>query len=86
MSDLQAELLGVVEHAIANHPRSLQVAAGPSELGHPCKARLAYKFAGAPEVNPNRRTPWKPIVADDAVPDDLLAEGERRARPDDPKE
>lgn len=62
MSDLQAELLGVVEHAIANHPRSLQVAAGPSELGHPCKARLAYKFAGAPEVNPNRRTPWKPTV------------------------
>ena len=60
--DRRDALLGVVEHAIANHPRSLQVAAGPSELGHPCKARLAYKFAGAPEVNPNRRTPWKPTV------------------------
>lgn len=62
MSDLQAELLGVVETAIANHPRSLQKAIGPSEIGHPCARRIAYKLAGAPEVNTTRLTPWKPTI------------------------
>lgn len=62
MSDLQAELLGVVENAIANHPRSLQQEIGPSEIGHPCARRIAYKLAGAPEVNTTRLTPWKPTI------------------------
>lgn len=62
MSDLQAELLGVIEHAIANAPRSLQKAIGPSEIGHPCARRIAYKLAGAPEVNTGRGTPWKPAI------------------------
>lgn len=62
MSDLQAELLGVVEHAIVNAPRSLQKAIGPSEIGHPCARRIAYKLAGAPEVNTGRLTPWKPAI------------------------
>lgn len=62
MTDLQTELLGVVEHAIANHPRSLQQAIGPSEIGHPCARRIAYKLAGMPEVNTGRLTPWKPAI------------------------
>ncbi|KAB2384733.1 hypothetical protein [Actinomadura montaniterrae] len=61
MSDLQAEMLGVIEHAIANAPRSLQKAIGPSEIGHPCARRIAYKLAGAPEVNTGR-VPWKPAI------------------------
>lgn len=62
MTDLQAELLGVVENAVANHPRSLQKAIGPSEIGHPCARRIAYKLAGAPEVNTGGRVPWKPTI------------------------
>ncbi|KAB2347315.1 hypothetical protein [Actinomadura rudentiformis] len=61
MTDLHTELLGVVENAITNHPRSLQTRIGPSEIGHPCARRLAYKLAGAPEVN-SRGVPWKPTV------------------------
>lgn len=62
MSDLQAELLGVVEHAVANHPRTLQQEIGPSEIGHPCARRIAYKLAGMPDVNTGNRTPWKPTI------------------------
>lgn len=61
-TDLHSELLGVVEDAIASQPRSLQKAIGPSEIGHPCARRIAYKLAGAPEVNTGRLTPWKPAI------------------------
>lgn len=65
MSDHEAihrELLGVVEAAIRNHPRSLQVRIGPSEMGQACRRRIAYKLAGAPEINGTDRTPWKPTI------------------------
>lgn len=38
-----------IRHAIANHPRSLQRAIGPSEVGIECDRRLAYKLLGHPE-------------------------------------
>lgn len=58
---LHTELLGVVENAITNHPRSLQTRIGPSELGQPCARKIAYKLAGAPETN-GGRVPWKPTI------------------------
>jgi hypothetical protein len=47
-----AELRWFIDHAITNHPRSLQVALGPSEVGEDCARRLAYKMLGTPEINP----------------------------------
>jgi hypothetical protein len=41
----------VIRDADANNPRSLQAAIGPSEYGHPCQRRIAYKTLGWPEVN-----------------------------------
>lgn len=61
MSDVRAELMAVIEDAITNHPRSLQRRIGPSEIGHPCDRRIAYKLAGAPEINQGR-IPWKPTI------------------------
>jgi len=61
-TDLHSELLGVIEDAIASQPRSLQKAIGPSEIGHPCARRIAYKLAGMPEVNTKRGIPWKPAI------------------------
>lgn len=60
-ADLHAELMGVVTNAITNHPRSLQKRIGPSEIGDPCARKLAYKLAGAPEIN-QRSVPWKPTI------------------------
>lgn len=34
-----------------DHPRSLQVALGPSEIGEPCTRKLAYNLMHHPEVN-----------------------------------
>ena len=45
--DLQA----VIRDAAANAARSLQKAPGPSEVGDPCKRRLAYKLVGPAPVN-----------------------------------
>lgn len=42
-------------------PRSRQVAVGPSELGHECDRRLAYRIAGCDPVNTNA-DPWPSIV------------------------
>ena len=46
-----------VEDAILNHPRSLQTAIGPSEIGAPCTRKLAYKLLGTPKraLPPNWR-------------------------------
>lgn len=44
-----AELLAVLATHIDNHPRSQQVAIGPSEIGVPCDRRIAYKLLGHPE-------------------------------------
>lgn len=57
---LRDELLGIITKAIEEHPRSLQVKLGPSEVGHPCARRLGYKFLGTPE-NPGEVN-WKATV------------------------
>lgn len=43
------ELREVIVNAILNHPRSLQKEIGPSEIGHECARRIAYKLLGTPE-------------------------------------
>ena len=55
------DLINVITHAIDNHPRSLQTAIGPSELGMPCTRRLAHKLNGTTPVRP-QQAPWKPTV------------------------
>lgn len=58
--DLEADLVAVVTDAMAAHPRSQQVAIGPSELGTPCQRKLAYKLGRLVE---DRRSPdWRPWV------------------------
>lgn len=55
------EARGVIEHAITNHPRSLQTTIGPSEIGTPCDHCLAAKLAGWEQVD-ERTVPWLPTV------------------------
>lgn len=57
---LRDELLGLIRKAIEYHPRSQQVALGPSEVGHPCSRRLGYKMLGYDE-NPGEPN-WKATV------------------------
>lgn len=54
------ECRGVIEHAITHHPRSLQTAIGPSEIGTPCDHCLAAKLAGWQETE--RGIPWLPTI------------------------
>jgi hypothetical protein len=58
---LREELLGVVEHAIAHQPRSLQTSIGPSELGIDCLRRIGHTLAGTPPVNTGGDR-WLPTV------------------------
>lgn len=57
---LGRELIAEITHAIVEHPRSQQVALGPSEIGHPCARRIGYKYLGHQEHvgEPN----WKATV------------------------
>lgn len=57
----QADYMAIVIDAITNHPRSLQTAIGPSEIGTPCTRKLGHKLAGTQEragMPPN----WKATV------------------------
>ena len=57
---LHDELMAVIATAITQHPRSLQVHIGPSEIGITCERRLGYKVLCAPE---REQTPaWRPTV------------------------
>lgn len=56
------ELLGIITHAISQHPRSLQTRIGPSEIGNPCALRLGYKFMSAPDFNHDQGVGWKPFI------------------------
>lgn len=42
----------------ASHPRTLQRALGPSEVGDPCARQLAYKLMGFPEVDHRQIDQW----------------------------
>lgn len=53
--------MDVVIEAITQHPRSLQTAIGPSELGVTCTITLLHKLNGDPEPERND-VPWRPTV------------------------
>lgn len=55
-----ADIKAMMYYAYDNHPRGLQVEAGPSEIGEPCARRLAYKIMGEPKLN--RSDPLPSIV------------------------
>lgn len=63
-AELHAELKGVMERTMLDHPRSQQDRIGPSEIGTPCTRKLAYKLGRAPVVNPPRPA-WRPQVGTD---------------------
>lgn len=51
----------VIREAMRSHPRSLQRAIGPSQVGLECEVRLMHAIAGTDE--PERADPpWKPTV------------------------
>lgn len=56
---LWAEMRHLIEDAITNDPRSLQVEIGPSEIGTDCMRCLGMKLAGIPE---ERDAAWLPTV------------------------
>lgn len=57
---LRRHVVEVIRNAERNHPRSLQKAIGPSEVGHPCARRIAYKLYGFDEINDGDR--WRTTV------------------------
>ncbi len=59
--NLVATLRGIVLHADANKPRSLQAHLGASEAGHPCARFIAAKHVGLPQ-RADRGDPWCAIV------------------------
>lgn len=54
-------ILDVIRAKIENHPRSLQKAIGPSEIGHPCTRWMAYKLSDIPQI-PRTRDKWRATV------------------------
>ena len=60
MTDVEQLYRGVITHAIAQHPRSLQKRIGPSEIGRPCDRWILHKLHGDGE--PDRGPAWKPAI------------------------
>jgi hypothetical protein len=55
-------VIDTVKRAAAHAPRSMQAAVGPSELGTPCRRKLAYKVLDWP-AKPNSDTdPWASVI------------------------
>lgn len=59
--DLAALVRDVVTRADATSPRSTQRSIGPSEIGHECPRRIAYRLMGEPAVS-SGGDPWPAIV------------------------
>lgn len=59
-ADAWADLRAALEDGIRNHPRSLQVHLGPSEVGNACDRCLVHLLAGH-KVN-DVTVPWLPTV------------------------
>lgn len=57
---LLGELRAIVEDAISNHPRSLQTALGPSQIGTGCDRCLVNLLAGHRTTEPH--VPWLPTI------------------------
>jgi hypothetical protein len=47
------DITKLILHAAATSPRSIQTRIGPSEMGHPCMRKLAYKALDHPKTNTN---------------------------------
>ncbi|MCJ1687767.1 hypothetical protein [Rathayibacter sp. VKM Ac-2927] len=60
MTDIERAYMGVIEKAMAGHPRSQQKRIGPSEIGDPCDRAILHKLAQIPE--PPRPPAWKPAI------------------------
>lgn len=58
--DTYTDLRAVVEHAVANDPRTLQTDLGPSELGVGCDRCLAHMLAG--HLRRENGLPWLPTI------------------------
>lgn len=58
---LRHRLTELIMWQAARSPRSLQANIGPSEIGSPCDRQIAYRLAGAEEVN-LRQDPWAAII------------------------
>ncbi len=60
---LKVDLRQIIEWQMSQHPRTLQKAIGPSELGTPCVRKLAYKLAApawTSRSDPGRA--WLPTI------------------------
>lgn len=60
-ANLKQRLIGMALWANREAPRSKQQRIGPSEIGHPCDRRVAYKLAQTPAVNVGF-DPWPAVV------------------------
>lgn len=56
----RADYLAAITKAIVEHPRSLQRAIGPSEVGDPCARKLGHKLLGTPERP--QQPGWRPTI------------------------
>lgn len=54
---LRTSLIKMMKAKYDNTPRHLQVALGPSEVGHPCMRKMAFGIMVAPRCNPS----WDPL-------------------------
>jgi len=59
---LANELAEIISKAGAWSPRSKQIAIGPSEIGHECSRRLAYKLLDWEKINEGGSSSWSAQV------------------------
>ena len=72
----------VIRRHDSTRPRSVQTAVGPSEIGHPCPRRLAYKLTRTTPTNGDT-DPWAAIVGTSVhawLADAFTAENQRLGR------